>query len=149
MASPDKQAALAAWSRFLLWTVVGSVVALVTAIFLTPALSLPLVVGVFAAVRPGGRTAVGGLLVGMAFPIAQFGYVAGSVDRTCNQGSIDNLGVETCTEWVPAGSIRWPWFLAAAVLLVVGFTLQWWARRSARRALQEQELAPGAGLSPA
>jgi hypothetical protein len=149
MVSPDEQAKLAAWPRFLLWIVVGAVVGLVTLIFVTLALWLPLVVGVLAAARTGARTALGGLLSGLALPLAYMGSWVGAVDRTCNSGSIDSNGVETCTEWVPAGSIRWPWFVAAGVLLVIGVALQWWARRSARRALQDQELAPVAGLSPA
>lgn len=148
MVSPDKQAAMTVWSRFALWIVVGAVVGLVTLIFGMLALWLPLVVGVLAAVRPGARTAIGGLLSGLAMPLAYVGSWVGAVDRVCNTGSIDSNGVETCTQWVPAGSIRWPWFLAAGVLLATGIVLQWWARRSARLVLQEQELAPGAWLSP-
>jgi hypothetical protein len=148
MVSPDKQSALAAWSRFVLWMVIGALVGLVMMIFLTLALWVPLVVGVVAVARPGWRTGLGGLLAGLALPVAYFGSWVGARDRECNSGSIDSNGVETCTQWVQAGSIRWPWFLAAGALLVIGVSLQWWARRRARRGLQAQELEPGAWLSP-
>lgn len=147
MESPDRQAALVAWPRFVLWVAVGVAVGLVTVVFMTLALWLPLVVGVIAAVRRGGRTALGGLLVGLAATLAYVGTWVGAVDRACTSGSIDSNGVETCTQWVPAGSIRWPWFVAAGVLLVVGIALHGWARRSARRGSQEQELAEQYRLS--
>ena len=141
MPSPDRRAALAASPRFALWVAIGALVGLVTLVLLTPGLVLLLGVVLLAATRPGGRTPLGGALLGLALPVAYVGSVIGAIDRTCNVGGIDAAGVETCTEWAPAGSIRWPWFLAAATLLLVGLGLQLRARRDARRALEFQEQA--------
>lgn len=149
MEPADTQADRASWRRFAAWMLLGGALGLVVVIFVTLALAVPVVVGVVALLRPGRRTALGGYLAGLAMPIAYVGAWIGAVDRTCNAGSIDSAGVETCTQWVPAGAIRWPWFLAAGVLLVVGLALQWWARRDARSARLVEESVPGTWLSEA
>jgi hypothetical protein len=123
-------------ARFALWVVAGAIVGLVSLIFGVPAVllavpTLLLLVGgaVVAGSRPRRGTALGGYLVGLALPVGWVGLTVGAVDRVCTSGGIDVDGVEFCTVWEPTGSIRWPWFLAAGALAVLGALLQLRARR--------------------
>jgi len=74
-------------------------------------------------------------------PLVRFGYHVGSFDRECTSGSIDRHGVETCTAWMQTGAVRWPWLLAAAVVIGVGV----WQHVGARRQAAGRRAAVAAG----
>ena len=120
------------WPRFILWATAGVALALIVLIFLMPCLLLLVLTVAGIAGYRGGRTALGGLLVGLALPVAWFGYEAGARDRECTAGGIGPDGVEYCTQWVAAGMIRWPWYLTAGALLITGLALHLGNRRTSR-----------------
>lgn len=126
--------------RFSLWAAAGALLGLVTVVFGVPGLAVLAVAAVFAGSRRAGGTSLGGLLVGVGIPLLWLGYIVGAVDRTCGSGDINDDGTVTCTQWEAAGSIRWPWFLAAAVVIAVGAGLQVRARR---RRVEEQTTVAG------
>lgn len=99
-------------ARFSLWVVAGAAMGLLSLVFGLPvafaavAVLLLLLVGAWAGSRRRRGTAIGGYLLGLALPLAWVGVTIGAVDRVCTAGGIGTDGVEFCTAWEPAGSIR-------------------------------------------
>jgi hypothetical protein len=120
------------FARFALWIVPGAVIGLVTLVFGAPALLVLLLGAVLAGTRPHAGTSLGGYLAGVALPVGWVGVTIGAVDRVCTEAVVDVGGVEQCLRWEQSGSIRWPWFVAAGLLLGVGVLLQVAARRRER-----------------
>ena len=86
-----------------------------------------------AGLRAARGTSLGGYLIGAGLPLLWVGYRVGDADRVCTEAWFDLDDVEHCTAWEPTGSIRWPWFLAAGIVMVLGALLAVAARRRENR----------------